>query len=316
MNKGNFYNTGIVIAFVIVVLVGIKILFPNEVSFSFAKPASHVSYIQEGFKPGEVKSDINYCHQQKLDLYEPRIRLYEKTPLLIFIHGGGWRTNSKTSDSGIRMLVDGLRSQGFAIASVGYRLAPAATFPSPQQDVFCAVRYLRANSIKYSLDPDKIAVMGFSAGGNYASLIGVHNGDGLMNNGSYRNTSSRVNAVVSVAGVYDFTRNLLKNSSNNINALMQNTSLALGSPIQYVSNGDSPFLLLRGDKDTVGLAAQDKNFIQALKNANVPVEYVTIKNADHNLNESGGLLEPSREEVSDIIQNFILKEVGLDSIAN
>ena len=100
--------------------------------------------------------------EQQLDLYMPTEQ--KNMPLVVFIHGGGWEHGDKAGDSlnpnNLQLLWD-----GYAMASVNYRLAPAAIWPAQIQDCKAAIRWLRAHAHEYGYDANRIAVMGESAGG-------------------------------------------------------------------------------------------------------------------------------------------------------
>jgi acetyl esterase/lipase len=260
---------------------------------------------------GTIQKNIMYCGNQKLDLYLPRTKVYDKSPLVIFIHGGGWHANNKTSDKNIFALVDGLRDKGFTIASINYRETPQNQFPAPVEDALCSVRYLRSHADLYALDESKFAVVGFSAGGQLAAMVGTLPSQNPFNNGQYRAESSRVRAVVTVAGVFDLARNLKPNSIANVRNLMQAVPSNLGSPMSYVSSDDPAFMLVRGDKDSVGIALQDTTFASKLKASGVPYQMLRVGNAEHDLSRAGGQQVPSLPDVANYIQNFIITNLEL-----
>jgi len=97
--------------------------------------------------------------------------------------------------------------EGYAVASIDYRLTSVAPFPAQIEDCKAAVRWLRANASKYNLDPNRIGVCGFSAGGHLAALLGTSGGvRALEGGGDNLNVSSRVQAVLVVSGPVDFLR--------------------------------------------------------------------------------------------------------------
>jgi acetyl esterase/lipase len=109
---------------------------------------------------------------QKLDLYVPAsASASSPVPLVVFIHGGGFFGGDKALSSSSAQLK--LLSQGYAIASINYRLSPEARFPAQIQDAKAAIRWLRANASRYHLNPNKFASWGASAGGNLAALLGT-----------------------------------------------------------------------------------------------------------------------------------------------
>jgi acetyl esterase/lipase len=104
-----------------------------------------------------------------LDLYTPA-GATSGLPTLLHLHGGGWAVGDK-SDAAVERLMP-IVASGFGVASVNHRLVPSVRYPAPVHDVKAAVRWLRANAAEYGLDPDRIAIGGFSAGAPLASLTG------------------------------------------------------------------------------------------------------------------------------------------------
>ena len=94
----------------------------------------------------ELRSDVEYGkvgeRSLKLDLYSPKVRS-EKLPLLVFIHGGGWKGGKKED---YKLYTQVFATKGYVVASVGYRLSGEAKFPACVNDVKCAIRYLRSHA--------------------------------------------------------------------------------------------------------------------------------------------------------------------------
>lgn len=149
--------------------------------------------------------NVAYAHQtsaQHLDLYRP-LHGTGVFPLVVYIHGGGFARGDK---SGAGNVIGPLVRAGYAVASLNYRLAPAGRFPAPVEDVKAAVRFLRANSQRYGLDPTRFAAFGGSAGGYLATMLAVTANVPRFDNPAlgYAHTSSAVQAVVSWFGPVDF----------------------------------------------------------------------------------------------------------------
>ena len=138
----------------------------------------------------------------QLDLARPE-KATGPLPCIVVIHGGGWRGgNFKQHIPQILAFA----KQGYVSATIQYRLAPAARFPAQIEDVKCAVRFLRANSTKYNLDPDRIGAIGFSAGAHLSMMLGtMDKADGLEGEGGNPDQSSKVQAVVSYFGPTDLS---------------------------------------------------------------------------------------------------------------
>jgi acetyl esterase/lipase len=142
-----------------------------------------------------------------LDLFLPQ-RSGTAVGLVIDIHGGAFSGGDK-SDSDVTANIQPLLAQGYAVASVNYRLSGETPFPAAIQDVKAAVRWLRAHAAGYGLDPNRFAVWGTSAGGYLATMAGVTGGqaNAVLDDASLGNpgVSSAVAAVVSLYGPSDFS---------------------------------------------------------------------------------------------------------------
>ncbi len=138
---------------------------------------------------GNIPYNNDTLKKHLLDIYVPA-NAKGKLPLVVFIHGGGWIGNDKYADMGyMPNTVAAMLNNGMAVASIDYRFATEAVFPAILQDCNKAVSFLYDNAAKYSLDKNKIAVMGFSAGGHLASLMDTSQNnkiDNLYFPGSYR----------------------------------------------------------------------------------------------------------------------------------
>src|SRR5262245_50507483 len=114
----------------------------------------------------KVIRDLEYARvgdtSLKLDLYVPSAA--KSPPVVVWVHGGAWRSGSKANPS-----VLPLTERGYAVASVDYRLSPVAPFPAQVHDIKAAIRFLRANAKEYGIGAEKIAISGGSAGGHLAA---------------------------------------------------------------------------------------------------------------------------------------------------
>ncbi len=145
----------------------------------------------------------NLSSAQKLDLYRPLGRR-GALPLVIYIHGGGFRFGSK---AGAWNLIGPLLKAGFAVASIDYRLSGEARFPAQIVDVKAAVRFLRADATRYRLDPHRFGAFGGSAGGYLATMLAVTAGAPAFADarvGGSDGSSSSVQAAVDWFGPVDF----------------------------------------------------------------------------------------------------------------
>jgi len=142
---------------------------------------------------------------QKLDIYLPN-EGEGPFKVIVAIHGGGFMQGDKTGKD-LASMLEGV-NRGYAVVAVNYRLSGEAVFPAAISDVKAAIRYIRANSEKYNLDPDNIAAWGDSAGGNIAALVGTSGDDESLNGKNTENLqhSSKVQAVVDWFGPLEFLK--------------------------------------------------------------------------------------------------------------
>lgn len=136
-----------------------------------------------------------------LDLFRPEHE--GRYPAVIMIHGGGWRSGNKSMQV---PLAQRLASEGYVTACVEYRLSPEALYPAAVCDIKAAIRFLRANAAKFSINPERIAVSGCSAGGQLAALAGMTTGISKYDcNPALISVSSEVQAIIDIDGILDFT---------------------------------------------------------------------------------------------------------------
>ncbi len=217
----------------------------------------------------------------KLDLHTPQAA---SPPLIVYVHGGAWRGGSK-SDVPIARLLD----HGFAIASVDYRLSTEAPFPAQVHDIKAAIRFLRAKSDFFHIDTKRIAIIGSSAGGHLAALVGVTNGHKELEGkvGEHLDQSSDVQCIVSLFGASNLQTILTQSTEFGLKMRVPALQLLLGSqpnekanlarlasPVAHLDKNDPPLLLIHGDADPQMPPQQSQEFEKAYEVMKLPVKYV------------------------------------------
>jgi len=241
-----------------------------------------------------VERDVVYARAgQKellLDLYLPAAVGAGRLPVIVWVHGGAWRSGSK-EDCPAR----GQAARGYAVASVNYRLSQEAIFPAQIHDLKAAVRWLRANADRYGLDSDRIGAWGASAGGHLVALLGTSGGvkdlEGDLGDAGY---SSRVQAVVDFFGPTDLPQMSKFSSAIDHDSPDSPESRLLGGPVQqnkdraaranpitYVTKDDPPFLIMHGDRDPLVPLNQSELLHAALRNAGVESSLEVVKGGGH-----------------------------------
>lgn len=204
-------------------------------------------------------------------------------PIAILIHGGGWGSGDKAADFGA--LSKPLADAGFTSFSINYRLAPKHPWPACFEDVQAAIRWVRANAASYRGDPRRIAVIGYSAGGQLAALAAIR-----------ADESTRVQAVVGLAPAVELVADSKRRGEvgpalRNLLGLPEKlderslAAIAAISPAEEIKPGLPPFLLVQGTADQSVRHVETAAFFERLKQAKVPCEFFEMKDAPHRISE-------------------------------
>lgn len=252
------------------------------------------------FRLTAVHRNLSYVanghERQTLDLYlpsPPAVRTWLKPPaggyqtrlpLVVYIHGGGFLTGRKEDTVPLELL-----SEGYAVASIGYRVSSDAKFPAQVEDCKSAIRWLRAHAAEFALDPARIGVFGESAGGYLAAMLGTTGDVKAFDVGEHLDQSSAVQAVLDFFGPTDFVQNAFATASPKSpealligGAILENKDKAeRANPIAYVTTDDAPFLIVHGDADKLVPHSQSALLEAALMKATVPVTFYTVKGGGH-----------------------------------
>ncbi|MEP7323781.1 MAG: alpha/beta hydrolase [Saprospiraceae bacterium] len=267
----------------------------SVVTFSFiiSQPPS-ASQVQDRLPKGTmIHGNIPYNNdtlkKHLLDIYLPS-DAKGKMPFVVFIHGGGWIGNDKYADMGyMPNTIAAMLNNGIAVASIDYRFAMQAVFPAILQDCNKAVSFLYDNAGKYGLDKNRIALMGFSAGGHLASLMGTSQNNKISNfyfSHTYR--PFQYKAVVDFYGPTDLVLLPGNEDEKSPESLLIGAAPLLrpdlakaASPITYIDKNDPPFLIYHGEKDNIVSNKQSKLFSAWLKYYGVKNELSIVKDAPH-----------------------------------
>jgi acetyl esterase/lipase len=236
--------------------------------------------------------DIEYAKtgdlSLKLDVHRPD---KSRPPLIVYVHGGAWRGGTKRD-----MPLGALVTQGFAVASVDYRLSTEAQFPAQVHDIKAAIRFLRAKQAELGIDAERIVIAGSSAGGHLAALVGVTNGNKELEGavGDHLDQSSDVQGTVSFFGASNLTTILAQSTERGLKMRVPALQLLLGgqpagkpdlaklaSPVFHVDPHDPPLLLIHGDADPQMPPEQSKELAAAYEHAGLSAKLVLIPGAVH-----------------------------------
>ena len=199
-------------------------------------------------------------------------------PALISVHGGRWRAGNRTDASSIR--VTQWAELGFFAMSIDYRLVGGSPAPAPYVDLRCAIRWVHAHAADYGIDPERVYLIGQSAGGQMVSLAATLGDGPYPKTGGWDGARSDVRAVVSVAGAYDVETlswgDLWTPVAGNVAEARR-----LASPVRHVSGATKPILVIHSDDDRSVPVQQAVDFVEKLKTAAVRHRFVHYADRGH-----------------------------------
>lgn len=253
-------------------------------------------------------TNIQYCNDKNpgraLDIYVPK-NAQKNIPLLVFIHGGGWRQGHRGGKLVQTYGNEAIR-RGIAVADIGYELNTAHPYPDENNDVACALTWLSNNASTYGIDVEKMVYFGDSAGGQLAAFAALTI--------PYKGYDYEAPiGVIDLYGVSDFTK-ILEGKKPDKNAQLYlgsnyNTHAVDASPTNYVTKNAPTFLIIHGNKDTVVPISQSKELFDKLTKFGIDAEFIEINGGRH------GFIGPelSRTESKKLytsINTYLMETVG------
>ncbi len=216
---------------------------------------------------------------QKLlaDVYLPVVAPDELRPALLMIHGGAWMSGSRWN---MMLHANQLARAGYAVINVDYRLAPTHKHPAQIEDCRAAWNWMCDNATRFQLDPERLAVYGYSAGGHLACLLGLDSPADLP-----PRPRPRPKAIVAGGAVCDFA--WLSEQSSALSYFLGGSprerpeAYRSAAPITFVSPDDPPVFLFHGGTDHVVPLSSPQRLLQALQQAGVPGELVVRPKSGH-----------------------------------
>ena len=270
----------------------------------------------------QIKSQRS-IRQLRMTVMTPRTKA--RKPAVVYFPGGGF--TSADHEKFIEMR-HALARAGFVVAAAEYRTVPVK-FPALVEDGKAAVRYLRAHADEYGIDPERIGVIGDSAGGYLVQMLGATNGEKAFDKGDFTNVSSDVQAVCTIYGISDLTSigEGLDPAQAKVHASPAVTEALLvhgpafgkspggsilsdrekamnASSLGHIDGSEPPFLIMHGSGDRLVSPMQSAHLAQALRKAGTDVEYVLVEGAGH------GDLPWFQKPVIERVVKFFEKRLG------
>ena len=263
----------------------------------------------------------------KMSFLRPRTffdydRRKKPMPVIVWLTGGGW--TEIEHNVWMPELVY-YAKKGYFVVSISYSTSPTWFFPEPVIEVKQAIRYLRAHAKEWNIDPERIAVMGESAGAHIAALVGLTSGVKKFEKGEYLAYSSKVQAMVLYYPPIDMEdfegRGELdsyeKQPQRLLRGELEPQSLFYGmvhirnnkkacremDPRTYINKNAPACLMLHGTSDTQVPCDHSEMLYQALQEAGIESELILIEGAEH---ADGAFIQP---EIKDEVVLFLHKNL-------
>jgi len=255
--------------------------------------ASDITYMQKPFWCGMSAYPLKLSFL-KPRTYFPYDRKQEKLPLVIFLCGGGFQKVDRNAF--VPELVY-LAKNGFAVASVDYSTRPTTQHPEQITEVKTAVRFFRHYAEDFNIDPERIAVMGESAGAYLANMAALTADNSHYRNDLYEEESDRVQAVVSLYSPCNpapVSQNVLRIRTDNFPDLAAMAREAVDIP---------PVLMFHGDKDFQVSFHESEALYEALTEKNADASLYILEGSNH------GDAAFFQTEVKEIILDFLNKNL-------
>ena len=243
-----------------------------------------------------------------LDVFVPKSATTPR-PLLLFIHGGGWRKGKKEDYLFYNIEFAKL---GYVTASVQYRLAPEHCFPANVQDVKCAIAFLRAHAEDYHIDPATVVALGGSAGGHLSLMAGYVQDPALACPEHHVDADTSVQAVVNLYGVVDCTTPVAIEAHQVIGYIGKpydeaKESYEASSPIQHLDPSDPPTLTFHGTIDELVPIRQADMLHEKLGELGIDNYYDRVEGWPHGMDSA----KPINDRCRYVIEQFLAKYAPL-----
>ncbi len=242
----------------------------------------------------------------QFDIYKQK-SLKSTAPLIVFIHGGGWKSGDR-ADYLVYLLA--FAKKGYVTATVSYRLLNLAPYPACAEDITDAVAWLYQHGDQYGYDPDRIALVGGSAGAHLAMLAAYD----WKKSGSLPDTSTvlkhKVKAVVDIYGPTDFTTEFSRTNPTVTGFLKKSYAEAPqlyveASPIHYVSRNNPPTMILHGTSDQIVPISQSDLLKSKLDSLGVPAVYYKVPGWPHTMDAIERVNKYSEAKMTDFFDRFL-----------
>ncbi|MBV5316016.1 MAG: alpha/beta hydrolase [Prolixibacteraceae bacterium] len=249
----------------------------------------------------------------QIDLYKPK-QMSKPAPLLVFIHGGGWKGGQR---SDYLVYLTHFAKLGYVTATVSYRFISDSPYPACAEDITDAVEWFFQNSYKYNYDPDRIALIGGSAGSHLAMLAAYGWKKHVVESDTVKTDSisslkahHKIKAVVEIYGPVDLTTEYARNHPT-VTGLMARPYSEIpelykeASPITYVDKNSPPTLILQGTADELIPMSQAELLRDKLDSLGIPCVYKPLPGWPHTMDMVQRVNDYFKPTLNDFFEKYL-----------
>lgn len=269
--------------------------------------AQETAEVKKVVYPEGYTEQLNVVYTQvngwdgKMDLYLPP-KDKGASPVVINIHGGGWNKGNKESQTGFSTFF----KKGYAVANIAYRLSQEATAPAAVEDTRCALIYLIKNAKALNIDPNKIVIMGGSAGGHLALMGGLLGDDNRFDTNCKGVKNIKVAAIIDKYGITEVPAWKSKSATQWLGDKANDPEFVKAvSPINQVKKNSPPVFIVHGDADPIVPYQQSVDLKKKLDDMGIKNKFITVEGGQHGKFDKEKNAEINREIIA------FLKEVGV-----
>jgi acetyl esterase/lipase len=259
-----------------------------------------------------VQNDLVFCkygnRNMHLDLYAPEIEANDLIPAVVLIHDGGWSTGDKSLLSQYALA---FADSGYVCICPEYRFSPEAQYPAAVIDVKTAVKWLFANAQKYHIDTLKVTIMGSSAGGQLATLVGVTSTTNKFNpKNNLHKQKIRINAIIDIDGVLAFIHPLSEEGGKQgkpgsaekwfgVHYKIDSTKWIEASPLTYTGPETPPILFIASSFPRFNAGREE--MVEIMDKFGIYNDEKVFSDAPHSFWLFNPWFEPTREKIIDFL---------------
>jgi len=281
------------------------------------------SSTNQRFETHVIQRDLNYLsddRREKLDAYLPPGRFSRPVPAVIWIHGGGWKAGDKAERREVN-ICQFLAEHGYAAFSINYYLGDcerppdtslkcsagkAAPWPANFFDCKSALRFIRRESKRFGINPERIAVSGASAGGHLALLVGMTAQSPEMNaKGLHLNQDNHVSCILDFYGVADVSSAERMRHFCGATDAQTTSNVKAASPSTYIHEKCPPMLIVHGSRDEVIPVDISRKFVELIDQRGIEQQFVEVPGASHSFD-----FQPREMDLRPVVLDFLRMHLG------